>query len=624
MDRKKNELTQIGESLRSMVGNLQLTQQQRKSQALLKSDTEQFERYVKSQRVFLEQAIEMYAHCLTADDSQNNETIIRLCSLWFMNFSDESLNSSVLHQALEEIPSHKFAFLAHQISARLSSSNDPGHKNVRSLMARLCRDHPFHTLYQVYALASPRPSVNTTTTSRRQSRNAAAADSQSQNGRDEAARAILDQLQQDSRVSKRVAEFVRLCDACLQWAKYSLKADKALKDSKTKMVPTHLELAKLKDLNVPVSTAYTPIDLACRYEDNIVRVQRYGSKFSTAGGINLPKISDCLGEDGERYKQLFKGEGEDDLRQDAVMEQVFELVNILLQRDRASKRRNLSVRTYKVIPLAAQAGMLEFVTNTMPLGGWLLNAHRKYSPKDWLPQKCNENLRKARATGKPQVLLDTFMDIRKHFKPVMRHFFTEAHKLPTAWFDMRLNYQRSVATTSIVGHVLGLGDRHLSNILIHNVTGEVVHIDLGIAFDQGRLLPIPETVPFRLTADMVDGLGSSGTEGVYRRCAEETLRVLREQAGVIKTILEVFNHDPLHSWSAAPVKIKHIQGSADTNIEGMALDSAEAEAADRALSSVARKLDTAMSVEYTVNDLIASAVDPGNLSQIFAGWNPHV
>jgi ataxia telangiectasia mutated family protein len=66
----------------------------------------------------------------------------------------------------------------------------------------------------------------------------------------------------------------------------------------------------------------------------------------------------------------------------------------------------------------------------------------------------------------------------------MRHFFTEAHKLPTAWFDMRLNYQRSVATTSIVGHVLGLGDRHLSNILIHNMTGEVVHIDLGIAFDQ--------------------------------------------------------------------------------------------------------------------------------------------
>jgi len=56
----------------------------------------------------------------------------------------------------------------------------------------------------------------------------------------------------------------------------------------------------------------------------------------------------------------------------------------------------------------------------------------------------------------------------------------------------------------------------------------------------------------------------------------------------------------------------------------MGLDSAEAEAADRALSSVARKLDTSMSVEYTVNDLIATATDPANLSQLFVGWNPHV
>lgn len=49
---------------------------------------------------------------------------------------------------------------------------------------------------------------------------------------------------------------------------------------------------------------------------------------------------------------------------------------------------------------------------------------------------------------------------------------------------MRLNYTRSVATNSIVGHLLGLGDRHVSNILLDNSTGEVVHIDFGVAFDQ--------------------------------------------------------------------------------------------------------------------------------------------
>lgn len=82
-----------------------------------------------------------------------------------------------------------------------------------------------------------------------------------------------------------------------------------------------------------------------------------------------------------------------------------------------------------------------------------------------------------------------FSILRREFKPVMRHYFTEKHKTPMSWFGMRLNYTRSVATTSIVGHILGLGDRHTSNILIHKGSGEVVHIDLGISFDQVSICP---------------------------------------------------------------------------------------------------------------------------------------
>jgi hypothetical protein len=36
----------------------------------------------------------------------------------------------------------------------------------------------------------------------------------------------------------------------------------------------------------------------------------------------------------------------------------------------------------------------------------------------------------------------------------------------------RLNYSRSVATTSIIGHVVGLGDRHVSNILMDEAMTE--------------------------------------------------------------------------------------------------------------------------------------------------------
>jgi len=68
-----------------------------------------------------------------------------------------------------------------------------------------------------------------------------------------------------------------------------------------------------------------------------------------------------------------------------------------------------------------------------------------------------------------------------------------------------------------VGYILGLGDRHVQNILIDTQTAELIHIDLGVAFEQGRILPTPETVPFRLTRDIVDGMGVMGVEGVFRR-----------------------------------------------------------------------------------------------------------
>jgi ataxia telangiectasia mutated family protein len=55
-----------------------------------------------------------------------------------------------------------------------------------------------------------------------------------------------------------------------------------------------------------------------------------------------------------------------------------------------------------------------------------------------------------------------------------------------------------------------------------------------------------------MTADMVDGMGTTGTQGVFQRCAEETLRVLREDSEVILTVLEVFKYDPLHSWCVFP------------------------------------------------------------------------
>lgn len=45
-----------------------------------------------------------------------------------------------------------------------------------------------------------------------------------------------------------------------------------------------------------------------------------------------------------------------------------------------------------------------------------------------------------------------------------------------------------------VGYIVGLGDRHAMNILIDQATAEVIHIDLGVAFEQGLMLKTPERV----------------------------------------------------------------------------------------------------------------------------------
>lgn len=51
------------------------------------------------------------------------------------------------------------------------------------------------------------------------------------------------------------------------------------------------------------------------------------------------------------------------------------------------------------------------------------------------------------------------------------------------------------------------------NILLDKRSAEVVHIDLGIAFEQGRFLNTPELVPFRLTqvGGWVGGVGGGCT-----------------------------------------------------------------------------------------------------------------
>ncbi|KAJ3745266.1 hypothetical protein DFH05DRAFT_1487185 [Lentinula detonsa] len=640
-ERKENELRhyeQIKQEQKGRSVDKTLANTIAAVKKVLTQDNKATSDFISNRDAYLKQAIQMYSRCLEASDEFDEDVPIRFCSLWLSNFSYDLIQKSLV-EALQRVPSRKLVFLAHQIFSRIDDKESLAQRTLRPTMIRMCSEHPFHSLYQLFCLQPSKAQAKMDPRGSGRASGGRAVEPESLTGRSLAAKAIFKQLLNNSATHTRTAAVEELCEASLLFANFPVSKEKKVPDDQP------IRNLHLSRGTVPVITAYTPIDPSTRYDPKeCACVDRYAGEYDTAGGINLPKIILCNGTDGRKYKQLFKGDQKDDLRQDAVMEQVFDLVNVVLNRDVETKRRNLYIRGYKVIPLASQAGILEFVGNTTTLKSWLDKAHPRYRPNDIrnIAKRLAEQQKSPGST--PEANYRVYLQCMQKFKPVMRHFFTEMHKTPIAWFRTRLNYTRSVATTSIVGHILGLGDRHTSNILMDNSKGEVIHIDLGVAFDQGKLLPVPENVPFRMTPDMVDGMGISGTNGVFQRCAEETLRVLRDGSDVIMTVLQVFRYDPLYNWTVSDYKMKKqvdIEDSATTttlimkNPEnerilterlgiGINLDSTRAqEDADRALMGVSGKLSRTLSVAAAVRTLVAEATDTRNLGTMFYGWGPY-
>ncbi|KAL9706305.1 hypothetical protein quinque_009823 [Culex quinquefasciatus] len=358
-------------------------------------------------------------------------------------------------------------------------------------------------------------------------------------------------------------------------------------------------------------------------------IHKWADQIQGVGGINAPKKLVCHCMDGQERIQLLKGK--DDMRQDAVMQQVFGILNVLLRNDKEANRRKLAVRTYKVVPLSRQSGILEWCSNTVPIGVWLIPAHQRYRPQDITPIEARKLFAEL-AKSSVKTKQDKFGKICDRLSPVFHHFFLERFLMPGMWFERRLCYTKSVAVASMIGYILGIGDRHVQNILVDEKTAEVIHIDFGIAFELGKNLPTPETIPFRLTRDLISGMGISGIEGVFKKSCERTLEILRANHAPIMTILEVLLYDPLYSWNvlsnkkAARRQMAEMYGDEESGLGG---GSSVNISAERALLRVSDKLNGKEDEKYTsvegqVERLIFTASTNLNLCQLFHGWQPYL
>uniref|UniRef100_A0A2A4JTT6 Serine/threonine-protein kinase TOR n=1 Tax=Heliothis virescens TaxID=7102 RepID=A0A2A4JTT6_HELVI len=400
-------------------------------------------------------------------------------------------------------------------------------------------------------------------------------------------------------------------------------------------------LLNCRDLELAVPGSYVP-------DQDLIRIAHIQSSLQVITSKQRPRRLCIRGSNGKDYIFLLKGH--EDLRQDERVMQLFGLVNTLLQADPDTFRRDLAIQRYAVIPLSTNSGLIGWVPHCDTLHS-LIREKRKclLNIEHRIMQRMASDLDKLMLMQKVEV-----------FEHALEHTAGDDLakllwlKSPSSevWFERRTNYTRSLAVMSMVGYILGLGDRHPSNIMLDRVTGKFLHIDFGDCFEVAVTRDkFPEKIPFRLTRMLINAMEVTGIEGTYRRTCESVMEVLHRHKDSVMAVLEAFVYDPLLNWrlidagrrSRADAEVCSTSDPASSPQPSRsrvhiglndALDQpAETNLNKRALAIVNRvrdkltgrdfpHIDEIVSVQKQVDLLIQQATSNENLCQCYVGWCP--
>ncbi|KAJ6792833.1 phosphatidylinositol 3-kinase, root isoform [Iris pallida] len=210
---------------------------------------------------------------------------------------------------------------------------------------------------------------------------------------------------------------------------------------------------------------------------------------------------------GGTCKVIFK-KG-DDLRQDQLVVQMVSLMDRLLKLENL----DLHLSPYRVLATGQDEGMLEFVPSSSL--AQILSEHRsivnylqKFHPDEDAP------------FGITATCLETFI--------------------------------KSCAGYSVITYILGIGDRHLDNLLLRD-DGRLLHIDFG--FILGRD-PKPFPPPMKLCKEMVEAMG--GTESQYytrfKSYCCEAYNILRKSSNLILNLFHLMAGSNIPDIASDPEK----------------------------------------------------------------------
>ncbi|KAF2156722.1 phosphatidylinositol 3-kinase [Myriangium duriaei CBS 260.36] len=230
------------------------------------------------------------------------------------------------------------------------------------------------------------------------------------------------------------------------------KLKKALADPKNDMLKIDPPLPLPLDPNIHIS--------GCFPDDSSV----FKSSLS-------PLLVNYKTAKGEKYPLIFKSG--DNLRQDQLVMQIISLMDRLLLKENL----NLQLSPYRILATGAVAGAVQFVPSA-PLSAILSSSKYKGSILEYL----RKNNPAPPPTSAASNTSPSILGVRR---------------------EAMDTYVKSCAGYCVITYLLGVGDRHMDNLLL-SPDGHFFHADFGYILGRD---PKPLAPSMKLSHEMIDGMG---------------------------------------------------------------------------------------------------------------------
>ncbi|KAL7018811.1 hypothetical protein ACKWTF_010922 [Chironomus riparius] len=366
------------------------------------------------------------------------------------------------------------------------------------------------------------------------------------------------------------------------------------------------------------------LEIPGQYSGNIkpfieshVKIVRFEQQIKIFHSKQLPIEMKIYGSDGKSYNFIIKyGE---DLRQDQRIQQALKLMSEKLLNDKNCKQNQLKIDTYEVIPINSMCGILQIVNDATTISDFMLQISKQFMVQDFsdiiaaIRLEFKDFLRGDQMfQGWTKLYENAVLNIDR--EELVNKFAACEKKIPNeilqrslqnisvtleAYYILRKNFITSLAVMSIGHWLLGIGDRHLSNILIDMKSGRLIGIDFGVAFGTAAALDVPELVPFRLTSHFVKVLEPMSINGLIKKNMMHALNCFRNNKEAILIFLEVFVKEPTLDWLLSS-KLKSVG-----NAEGNTISNWNPE---KRIDIVKRKLDGANPTKILIEELSAGNI----------------